>query len=366
MITGLAASAIMACDPLEDEINQINAGNNEVRDMEITLTEDDYAMSSDEGVAKFNSFSDEEDAKTLIPEILDQKFPALGDGSSAKVTYDFYAPIRINNEEEYTLVEQDYIDLGEDLGTLSSDGDIIDAAELKFSEAEERDVVTLTYQYFTGEEEVEQESKLVFYEGDWIISYVPSKEDYTFMGQSFPNFSSRTEARERIAVVLNDRYRFDDEGAVRTAVFTYTYKNDEDKRVFEDFLAVFVFDGTVWVPQQDTMPATLSFGHDGSTWVADNTIKIELGTPDYEAIAEASKDANADGADNLQQYGSFALERWTNDQIFTAITNWLLDTYPATAEGQKYLVTYATWEPGAGTGELYVILEGGVYKVISE
>ena len=38
----------------------------------------------------------------------------------------------------------------------------------------------------------------------------------------------------------------------------------------------------------------------------------------------------------------------------------LLDLFPA-VEGQKYLVSYDTWEPGAGVRDLHVIYQGGAY-----
>jgi len=54
---------------------------------------------------------------------------------------------------------------------------------------------------------------------------------------------------------------------------------------------------------------------------------------------------------------------WDSNQILTAVTERLVEAYPNTEEGQKYLVTYDTWEPGNGTGVLYLIFTDGAYVI---
>jgi hypothetical protein len=59
-------------------------------------------------------------------------------------------------------------------------------------------------------------------------------------------------------------------------------------------------------------------------------------------------------------YGNVDVGLWTEEQIIEAIGNRLLEIFPV-VEGQKYLVSYDTWEPGAGVRTIHLILVGGVY-----
>lgn len=356
-----AVILIQACNPMDDILDDLEISDAVVADLNFTLTEDDYGLVD----KNFPNFNNEDEAKELIPEILTEKYPQFGEGSSALVTYDIYSPIRIDDEYEYTVTEEDYEALGFTYGNLDGVGDIVDVIEYKFPDADERDVVTLTYEWYCGgcPDQGTLTSKIANYDGRWYVSYVPTSEDYSFMGQSFPNFDSRTTARERIAYVLTERYPFAEAGDIRTAVFTYTYVPDGGSRQFEDFLVVFEFDGTSWVPFQDVVSQTLQLGHDGNSWVPDNTIKYTLTGNDFAWIADTFESSNPDGASSADRYGNFDLTLWSNDQILEAVGSLLLDLFPA-VEGQKYLVSYATWEPGAGVGELHVIYQNGAYVLV--
>ena len=359
----LAIAMFQACNPLEDELEIINAEPQPVvADLELTLTSDDYDIVD----KSFGNFNDEEEAKELIPTILTENYPQLGDGSSALVHYDIYNPVRIGEEVAFELTEDDYVALDQGFGTLSRDGHIYDAVEYKYPSPSANDVVTLTYEWFCGgcAEEGTRTSKVAYYDGRWYIAYVPTDDDYTFMGQRFTNFDSRSTGRERIGKLLDTRHLFDDEGTIRTTVFTYTYVNDDGDRQFEDFLAAYSFDGNNWIPFDDVVSRTLQLGHDGNTWVPDNTIKYSLTADDYAAIADATMDSNPSGSNSIAQFGNFDVGAlWSPDQILEAIGNHLLDIFPQ-VEGQKYLVSYDTWEPGAGVRELHVIFQGGTYVLV--
>ena len=357
----LAIVLFQGCNQLEDEINNLETSETVAADLELTLTDDDYDLVGQ----GFGNFSSEDDARELIPEILTSNYPQLGAGSSALVYYDLYSPIRINNELEFTLTEEDYEALDQGFGTLSSDGDIIDAVEYKHPEPEANDVVTITYEWWCGgcADQGTRTSKVTYYEGRWYVAYVPTEEDYTFMGQSYPNFESRTTARERIGKVLSLRYLFDEAEDIRTSVFVYTFIDNDGVRQFVDFMAVFQFDGEEWQPFQDVVERSLQLGHDGNTWVPDNTIKYNLTGADYAAIAAAWETDNPAGATSVSNYGNFDLGLWTDDQIAEAIGKRLIEIFP-TVEDQKYLVFYDTWEPGAGVRSIHLIYKGGEYVVV--
>lgn len=354
----LAVIILQSCNHLEDEINALEISETVVADLEITLTDDDYDIVDQ----SFGNFGSEDDAKELIPEILTENYPQLGEGSSALVYYDLFDPIRINQELEFTLTDEDYMALGQDFGTLSSEGDIFDAVEYKHPNPEANDVVTLTYEWFCFgcPDEGTRTSKVTYYEGRWYLAYVPTAEDYTFMGQRFPNFDSRTTARERIAKILSIRYPFNEVDDIRTSVFVYTFVDDDGVRQFVDFLAVFQFDGEEWQPFQDVVQRSLQLGHDGNTWVPDNTIKYTLTGADYVAIAANTSSSNPGGSSSMATFGNYDVGLWSEDQVISSIGARLLEIFPQ-VEDQKYLVFYDTWEPGAGVRSILLIYKGGTY-----
>ena len=322
----IVLAIIQACNPLETEIEELDIPTTVVADLDITLVDDDYDFVE----KNFGTFDDEDEAKLLIPSILTENYPQLGAGASAIVNYDIYDPIRINEELEIELTADDYDALGQSFGTLSSEGDIIDAVEYKHPNPGGNDLVTLTYEWYCGgcPDEGTLTSKVTNYEGKWYNAYVPSSEDYTLMGQSFPNFDSRTAARENIATFLGLSYLFDEAGTIRTSVFTYTFVDDDDVRQFVDFMAVFQFDGRAWQPFQDVVQQSLQLGHDGSTWVPDNTIKYTLTGSDYGAIAAASAGSNPGGSSSMANFGNFDVGLWDDDQTLRFIGDRLLEIFP--------------------------------------
>lgn len=113
LIIALIAMVSVSCDPLEDEINEIEANVSITKDIEYTLTEDDYDLADEECDCASGNFGNEDDVKTYVPLILENNFPALGNRSSALVTYDFYqggneAVDQYADAERYVLMDADY------------------------------------------------------------------------------------------------------------------------------------------------------------------------------------------------------------------------------------------------------------------
>ncbi|WP_258097824.1 hypothetical protein [Marinoscillum pacificum] len=359
-IVSLAATTLFGCEPLGDLYDEIDADETGVSaDVQYTLTEDDY----DDLGKSFANFDDEDEAKELIPELLSDIYSHLGAGSIATIGYAIYDPIRVDDDVEYTLTDDDYDAIGESYPNLNSRGDIFKAARYVNDDPSEGDIVTINYDYYEGGVS-SRTSVLAYYAGQWYIAYVPSNEDYYAMGQSYTNFESRSTARARIEKLLNtSAYAYGEEGDYRTAVFEYTYVNSDDERQYENFLVVYQHDGTEWVSIEDTQYFSLNFGNDGSTWVPDNTIKYTLAAGDYSAIAANESLGNADARANLASYGNFNTNGgyWTTELIIEAIDFVLQGMHPDAEEGQKYVVTYDSY-PG-GLQEVSLILEGGVYVV---
>ncbi|GAA0892513.1 hypothetical protein GCM10009122_21920 [Fulvivirga kasyanovii] len=375
----------ISCDPLDEtyeELDELIDDPTAAQVLEITLTDDEYDLLEEEGVAKYGNFESEDEAKTYIPLILERAYPQLGNGSSVLVTYDLYNPIRINNAVELSLTEAEYDSIGENhpdklLGTdstyLTSESDIFKAVEYVYTAPENEDVVTLTYDYRNESVSEERESKLVYYASQWLLAYEPTTEDYNFMGQTYPNFDSRSLARERIAFLFDRLFPFGEEGDIRASIFTYTYEDDNDTpdddeddfRVFEDFLAIFIHNGETWVPQQDAMPQSLQFGNEDGVWVPDNTIRYTLSAPDYTFVANNPDLGTEASRGNLSSFGNFSTLSgyWTSEDIIEAIGAILKNNFPNSEVGQKYLVTYNTYP--AGFLSVHLILnDEGNYVVV--
>jgi hypothetical protein len=121
----------------------------------------------------------------------------------------------------------------------------------------------------------------------------------------------------------------------------------------------FTFDGSKWNGITDM---TIQFGHDGTTWVPDNTIKYTLiRNADYEYMASQLTDAEYAGLiGNLAKYGDFDYN-WTDEQIHYALILFL-DNYDSSAEeGQKYLLTYVIYDNGENEYSTRFIKTGGVW-----
>ena len=89
---------------------------------------------------------------------------------------------------------------------------------------------------------------------------------------------------------------------------------------------------------------SLNFGHDGTSWVPDNTIKYTISNSDFGIIVDNNV-GNADAIANLAQFGNFGTQ-WSHEEIVTAISFVLKTNFPSNEVGQKYLVTYNTYPAG--------------------
>ncbi len=365
----LAAFVIAACDPLKDINAELEANPTPISTaLEFTLSDDDYELSGNENAAKFGSFGSEDEAKEGIPNILSDKYPHLGQGASAKVTYDLYAPIRMSQDSYHKLTDQDYDDLGQNYGNLSSPRDLTDAAEFVVPNPKDNEVLELKYKWYTGSSVETRTSALTYFDGDWVISYTPSNDDYYAMGQSFTNFSSRTTARNEIQNIMNTTYYVSaEDGDFRTAVFTYTYKDNNGDRQFDNFLAVFFFGNGQWNAIHDVSPRILQLGNNGSTWVPDNTLKYTMNGADYTLVATNYADINPAGVASMNQYGNYDITIWSDEEVTNSIADVLANNFGSSDEGQKYLVTYSVWTGSAGdTPSKHYIKSGDKYIIVTE
>ncbi|MEQ9403661.1 MAG: hypothetical protein RIM99_08765 [Cyclobacteriaceae bacterium] len=366
---------VLSCgDPLEDEINAINETVSISKDITYTLVDDDYEIADDAcGCAGFGSFSSEDDVKENIPIILDEVFPGLGDGSSASVTYDFFngsSPDLRGTYTQVTVPDGDYdllngFDGFDNFG--NADEDVVEWVNWKGYEGEDGDYIDVTFAIFAaGNFTPDSVSRIVYtvaYGWMW-AEPLPDDSYADFFGESPPDFSFEDEGEDNIPFWLKVNKVFAVEGD--RALIQWNWDNGPGT---SQSVALFIYSGGQWIEYGDIAQVTqetLNFGHDGTKWVADNTIKYTLGVDDWADIAAATLNSNPDGSASISSFGNFDLTLWTTDQIFDAITEQLPSIFPSPEAGQKYLISYAVWRPGSGTDTINIIWDGTAYSIISE
>jgi hypothetical protein len=113
-----------------------------------------------------------------------------------------------------------------------------------------------------------------------------------------------------------------------------------------------VFDGSVWNSIDTVIEETIKFGHDGASWVPDNTIKYTLTSADYTLVGNGNYGNFDVRAGKAEAEESVRLEK---------VNTILLNNFPSDAEGQKYIVTFNVYNGANGVMSLSVIKEGSAY-----
>ena len=366
----ILGATIVGCNPLEDIYNDIDAIETPiVGDVVYELTDEDY----DELEKSFGNFDSEDEAKSLIPGLLADKYPVWGEGSSATVTFKIYSPKR---EERslivYEVSSQDYADLGHTFGNFDRESEIIEFLEWKYPNPEDRTLVSLTYEYYDGS----VNNGYLYINGSWEMMLGFTDDEYSEMGEGFPNFSNEDEAIAKIPIFLKDKLKYETYAAgdiVGTMYKLYTTDVDDidgdgsttDSTTYS-YVKYFIFDGADWSEYNDVISSTIQFGHDGTIWVPDNTIKYTLTGDDIALIESAFMDIYPGPADNVGFFGSFDRRPssgnfWSDDMLLEAF-NVLLDARnPSAEEGQKYVLTYVIYNGSTTNETMSVIKTSGVW-----
>jgi hypothetical protein len=192
---------------------------------------------------------------------------------------------------------------------------------------------------------ISKTSKFV-YTGEWAKPLTFTPEEYTLMGQRFPNFGDQEEAEYKIGIYLRTLYPFaapDDFVAVEYDFFSGGVSQRNVN---------FVFDGSVWNAIPTVINSELQFAHDGSTWVPDNTIKYTLTNADFALVGNGN-------------FNNFDVRAGRDEETVEArrvkINTILLNNFPQYGEGQKFSVSYAVWKPGDDVFVMNVINNGTEY-----
>lgn len=389
----LAATLLFfaACEsPLQDEIDEIKESTAIVKDVEYTLTDDDYETIDDEcDCTGFGSFNSDDDAKAYIPVALNDVFPALGTGSSSITTYLRFngsSPDLNGTQTTFTVPSTDYDLFHDDPDGFdnfgNADEEVVEYVNWKGFEGEDGDYLDITFDYYDGTFHAGAVSRIVYTVAyGWQYAWIAPQEVYDFFGESSteypdgsgtytPDFSYEDEAEEVMHIYLNEyKSVFAEDGDI--LVVQYNYDNGADNEVenpTEMAVLMYIYNGSEWIEYGDgyqTTEQVLSFANDGKNWVPDNTIKYTLGSSDYSAIAADWATENPDGSTSVASYSNFDLTLWTDDQINSAINQQMLASSTFLKEdGQKYAITYAVWMPGAGTVTKLFVYDGTNYVLV--
>jgi len=336
-----------SCEPLEMINAESDAMPNPiVGDVIFTMSDDDYEVVD----RSYGNFDSEAQAKEMIPTLLNSKYPVWGNKSSATVTFKLYNKVNTYSKNIYALSDAEHNAItGKNYGNFDKSYHVTNYLEATYPDASEGDFHSLRYRFYAGGESTLTDG-FVFENSEWtkITGFTP--DNYSDMGESYPNFSSHDEAEIKIPVALLDVYKF--AGKEAGYIVTAMYELYKGSGVTKSYTANYIFDGISWSKYTNTINETIKFGHDGATWVPDNTIKYTLTGADYTLVGNG-RYGNFDvrtGKDEAEE--SVRLEK---------INTILLNNFPSDAEGQKYIVTYNVYNGANAVMSLKVIKEGGAY-----
>ena len=210
------------------------------------------------------------------------------------------------------------------------------------------------------------------YDGGWELAddvYYLSKADYDSMGEGsgqpgrFNNFSSSTPADAYIPTFLsiNDPFAFGQEEDRIIVVYKYFSTSCFCTQIRGNAYTVI---GGEWTPHTSVISTTLQFGHDGNSWVPDNTIRYTLTGADYGAIVAALSGAYPDATSSMDNFGNFDRRvgnaaYWSDDMVVEALNIVLDNLDPGAAEEQKYVVTFLVFTGTGGEEDFAMIKIGG-------
>ncbi|MEE9348639.1 MAG: choice-of-anchor J domain-containing protein [Flavobacteriaceae bacterium] len=193
----------------------------------------------------------------------------------------------------------------------------------------------------------------VYTGGDWEKAdeaYYLSSVDFDSMGEGYQqpgqydNFGSSVRPENYLPAFLNISYPFAQDEDELFVIYPY-YSSSSGAQTRGN---LYTFTDGAWIGHESTIATTLQFGHDGSTWVPDNTIRYTLDRgADYDYMAaQLAGNADYDGLlGNLETYDDFDYN-WSDAQIVFALDLFLNHHDPTAEEGQKYILTYVVYDGG--------------------
>jgi hypothetical protein len=337
-----------SCDPLEDIYAEIDAKETViVGEANITLTDADHDALTGNSYGNFGSIAE---AKTMIPGFLTNKYPVWGKNSGVKATFKYYSRVNTYSKNVYALSDAEHNAItGKTYGNFDKSYHITNFISGKYTSPSEGDFVSLRYRFYAGGETTLTDG-FSYTNSKWEKITGFTADEYKSMGESYPNFSSHDEAAAKIPVTLVDLHKFNPKSA--GDIVSAMYELYKGGGVTKSYTSNFIFDGTSFSKYNNVKGETIQFGHDGATWVPDNTIKYTLTAADYTLVGNGN-------------YGNFDVRAGKDEETVASrvakINTILLNNFPSDAEGQKYIVSYNIYNGANGVWQTAVIKTGSAY-----
>jgi len=274
-------------------------------------------------IGDFNNFSNDAPPADYIPLYLDNRFRAYGNGSVAKVTYDYYLGAltyltKFDDAEFYELTEEDYDWFGGSIaqyGNFSSsdppEENIPAFLEENYPTPDEGFMLEVRYKYYSGE--VQDRSGFYLYEEqEWKPVpnvYVLTPSDYDNMGApgQYDNFSDDVSPDNYLSTFLNLKFPYASEGDVKVTVFQYYTGSGTETRARE-----YHYDGSKWFEYEPIETRTSQFIHSQGQWVFDPTVKFTMASSDYQIVVDAVR----------EEYGSYFVDEYGTGEYYTGASSY--------------------------------------------
>src|SRR6185312_299830 len=328
------------------------------KQLTVTLAQSDYqSLGSTVYSSKSYNFNTTTDAKTYIPTILNAKYPQLGDGSTAIVSFSLAAPAitladSTNANTAYTLTAADYLLLPGNKFTDFSTAQMLSWLPYKYPNAVNNQLAVLTYTYFesgaTSNSGLPATDAFLYTNGSWQKIYRVSAAQYASVGRGVNNWFIATDVAS-LTFYLNTFLKADTKVMATAQVGSLVYVNYRYLTTYQKVMPL-TFDGTNWVNTSTT--TALSFMKTGGKWAPDNTVFYTMVQADYTTISNSTLGSVA-GRTNIASFPDFNTSAptdatyWADADIQAGLILVLKARFGSTAVvNQKFVVTYAAYNFG--------------------
>ena len=373
-----------ACDPMEDVYEELDAQKGPFikKDIEYTLSLSDFENVK---IKDVNYFGSNEQAVTVIPAMLNRKYPQLENGSSVIVNYNLVPSVGVKTKIDYTITEKaDYELGGARFTSFDSWSQIKTFLEAKFpaeqakakGEPVEGRLVNLTYTLYDGSGSPSSKTvtdAFYFINGEWVKTYLVTEADYVSVNRN--RYNNFTAADQEMLGTYFSRFLVENDikaEAGDTYYVTYTYY---DGSKTTQAVTAMGYNGTTWTRATPATPlqVTAKFSKKNGVWVPDLTKSYTLAAADYTWISQQPTLGTEAQLKNLGSYGNFyqswegSPNYWSNNNITDALAAFMKNKFPNEEVGQKFNVSYAYYAGGNKVNTITLIKrESGNYEVPKE
>lgn len=382
-MTSFLALAFTSCDSMEDVYDEVDAANaQELADKKFfsdktlletgyTLTDADYALSTNTNVSGHMNFSSSATAADNLPEILTNMKVYGEAGAEYAVNYNFYrGSLSYIGEyldylevlaaiDSYTLTTADYDSMGTATGepgkynnfdaTVKAADYLPDFLLAKYPAAADGDELAVTYKFYNGSGNINITEFWAFDGSVWtksdkvapaipgdVMIYELVTADYDVMGTNsnqpgkYDNFSSSIVPADYLPNFLSFKFPFALEGNKITPIYKYYAGGG----VTETKAVEYTLTDGVWVAYQSTIEASSLVAYKDKTWLFVPPIKFvkseKTPTVTYTLVYDDYKFVGN------SQYGNFDEEE---SVVLEKIAKIIKNKYEV-AVGQVYSITY--------------------------